>query len=92
MKCDYLLDVVLIALFNSVINECARRSQVGHLSTHSFRHSFRTWIDSINTPVGVQQRLMRHASIVTTMNQYGDALSEDMRQAHEKVAALALRN
>ena len=73
------------------LRRAAAAAGIGHLSTHSFRHSFRTWIDSLNTPVGVQQRLMRHASITTTMNQYGDALVNDMRQAHEKVANLALR-
>lgn len=40
--------------------------------------------------VGVQQELMRHADIRTTMNIYGDAVTEDMRQAHRKVAGLAL--
>ena len=31
-------------------------------------HSYLMWIDAIGTPVGVQQRLMRHADIRTTMN------------------------
>ena len=38
--------------------------------------------------LGVQQKLMRHADIRTTMN-YGDALTDDMRDAHEKVVRLA---
>lgn len=33
---------------------------------------------------------MRHADIRTTMNLYGDAMTEDMRLAQAKVAALAL--
>jgi hypothetical protein len=33
---------------------------------------------------------MRHADIRTTMNIYGDAVTEDMRQAHEKVVKLAM--
>ena len=41
-------------------------------------------------PVGVAQRLMRHSDIRTTMNQYGDALTDDMRQAHSKMVSLAL--
>jgi integrase len=40
--------------------------------------------------VGVQQKLMRHADIRTTMNIYGDAATEEMRQAHEKVVRLVL--
>jgi len=63
---------------------------IGHVSSHVFRHTHRTWLDSVGTPVGVQQRLMRHADIRTTMNLYGDAVTSDMRQAHEKVVDLAL--
>jgi len=55
-----------------------------------FRHTFRTWLDSVGTPVGVQQRLMRHADIRTTMNIYGDAFTSDMQNAHEKVVRLVL--
>jgi integrase len=39
-------------------------------------------------PVGVQQRLMRHADVRTTLNLYGDALT--MRSAQEKVVRLAI--
>ena len=41
----------------------------------------------MGTPIGVQQKLMRHADIRTTMNVYGDAIMDDMRSAHEKVCA-----
>jgi len=57
--------------------------------THSLRHTFRTWLDSVGTPVGVQQQLMRHADIRTTMNTYGDAVITDMVQAHGKIVGLA---
>jgi hypothetical protein len=39
----------------------------------------------------VQQRLMRHADIRTTMNQYGDALTADMQQAQGKVIQLVFK-
>ena len=39
----------------------------------------------------VQQKLMRHSDIRTTMNIYGDAATEDMREAHSKIARLALQ-
>jgi integrase len=38
----------------------------------------------------VQQRLMRHADIRTTMNIYGDAVTADMADAHGKIVGLAL--
>jgi len=63
---------------------------IGHLRSHAFRHTYRTWLDSIGTPVGVQQRLMRHSDIRTTMNIYGNAVTTDMREASGKVAMLAL--
>ena len=68
----------------------AVKAGIGHVSSHSFRHTHRTWLDSVGTPVGVQQRLMRHADVRTTMNIYGDALTDDMRSAHEKVVRLAM--
>jgi integrase len=50
------------------VQRAADAAGLGHLRTHSFRHTYRTWLDSVGTPVGVQQRLMRHADIRTTMN------------------------
>jgi len=41
----------------------AKQAGVGHVSSHTFRHTHRTWLDSVGTPVGVQQKLMRHADI-----------------------------
>ena len=40
--------------------------------------------------LGVQQPLLRHADIRTTMNVYGDAMTEDMAKAHGKIVRLAL--
>ncbi len=67
------------------------KAGIGHLSSHTFRHTHRSWLDAVGTPVGVQQRLMRHTDIRTTMNVYGTAATADMRQAHAKVVRLALR-
>jgi integrase len=39
----------------------------------------------------VQQELMRHASIHTTMNVYGRVLSDTKRQANSKVVQLVLK-
>jgi integrase len=72
------------------LGNAARKAGIGHVSSHTFRHTSRMWPDSVGTPVGVQQKLMRHADIRTTMNIYGDADSADMRNAHEKVVHLAI--
>ncbi len=72
------------------LSNAAKNLGIAHVSSHVFRHTHRSWLDSVGTPVGVQQRLMRHADIRTTMNLYGDAATADMREAHEKVVRLAL--
>jgi len=44
----------------------------------------------MGTPVGVQQKLMRHSDIRTTMNIYGDAATTDMREARRgKIVQMA---
>ena len=72
------------------LQRAADAAGIGHLRSHAFRHTYRTWLDSVGTPVGVQQKLMRHSDIRTTMNIYGDAVTPDMREASGKVAMLAL--
>jgi integrase len=73
------------------LDRAGKKCGVGHIGTHTFRNSFRMWIDAAGTTVGVQQKLMRHADIRTTMNIYGDAASADMREAHGKIVRLALQ-
>lgn len=70
--------------------KAADKAGIGGLGTHSLRHTYRSWLDSVGTPVGVQQKLMRHSDIRTTMNTYGDAGSAEMAEAHNKVVRLAL--
>jgi len=72
------------------LDRASKAAGLGHMGTHTFRHSYRMWIDAIGTPIGVQQKLMRHSDIRMTMNVYGDAASEDMRTAHGTIVRLAL--
>ncbi len=72
------------------LRRAAIKAGIGHLSSHTFRHTHRSWLDAVGTPVGVQQRLMRHTDIRTTMNVYGTAATADMREAHAKIVRLAL--
>ncbi|MGC2160688.1 MAG: tyrosine-type recombinase/integrase [Silvibacterium sp.] len=59
---------------------------------HTFRHTYRSWLDDTGAPVGVQQKLMRHAQISTTMNVYGNALMEAKREANAAVVNRILRS
>ena len=75
---------------HETLSDAATKAGIDHISSHVFRHTFRRWLDSVGTPVGVQQKLMRHADIRTTMNIYGGVVSENMRTASGKVARIAL--
>jgi integrase len=61
------------------------------LGWHTFRHSYRTLIDDLGTPIGVQQKLMRHSDVRTTMNVYGSAFEESKRRVNARVAELVLK-
>jgi integrase len=66
------------------------RCGIGRIGWHTFRHTFRTLLDETGAPMKVQQELMRHADIRTTMNVYGKAMDESKREAHGKVVRLVL--
>jgi integrase len=81
--------------YTGVWRELLRASGVagiGHLGTHAFRHTYRSWLDAVGTSVAVQQKLMRHADIRTTFNIYGDVVTDEMTIASGKVAQLAFRS
>jgi len=70
--------------------EAGLRSGVGRLGTHSLRHTYRSWLDAVGTQIAVQQKLMRHADIRTTLNIYGDVVTAEMANAHSKVVRMAI--
>ena len=75
---------------NDAYKKAASAAKVEHVSSHSMRHTYRSWLDAVGTPIAVQQKLMRHADIRTTMNTYGDVVTDEMSRAASKVAGLAL--
>jgi integrase len=62
-----------------------------HVGWKTFRHSYRSWLDETEAPIGVQRELMRHASIQTTMNVYGRAMTDSKRQAHGNVVEMVMK-
>jgi len=52
---------------------------------HTFRHSYSCLLRANHTDVKVQQELLRHSNIATTMNVYTQAVSEQKRAAHGQV-------
>ena len=75
---------------NDAYMKAAKAAGVGHVSTHSMRHTYRSWLDAVGTGIAVQQKIMRHADIRTTMKIYGDIVTDEMAVASSKVAGLAL--
>jgi integrase len=57
---------------------------------YAFRHTYRTILDHEGTSIGVQQKLMRHSDVRTTMNHYGTAYEKTKRQANTLVAGKLL--
>jgi integrase len=55
------------------------------------RHTYRSWLDQTKAPMTVQKDLMRHADIKTTMNVYGKAMAEPMREANSEVVRLVIQ-
>lgn len=62
---------------------------IERLGWHTFRHSYRSMLDVCGAPVGVQQKLMRHAQVNTTMR-YGNAYMAEKRKAHGAVVQMVL--
>jgi integrase len=75
---------------NDAYRKAASIAGIGHVSTHTMRHTYRSWLDAVGTSIAVQQKLMRHADIRTTMNVYGDVVTNEMELAHSKVVRMAL--
>jgi integrase len=75
---------------NDAYQKAGKASGVCNVSTHTMRHTYRSWLDAVGTAIAVQQKLMRHADIRTTMNVYGDVVTDEMSKAHSRVVGLAL--
>jgi integrase len=74
-----------------ILGRASKAAGMGHITTHAFRHTYRSWLDAVKTPIAVQQKMMRHTDIRTTMNVYGDVVTDEMSTASSKVAELAFR-
>jgi integrase len=61
---------------------------LGPIGWHTFRHTYRSSLHETGAPMKVQQELMRHASIQTTMNVYGRAMTDSKRKANSQVVGL----
>ena len=79
------------SILSKVIQPAARRGKLTkRVGWHTFRHSYSCLLRANHTDVKVQQELLRHSNIATTMNVYTQAVSEQKRAAHGQVVGQLL--
>jgi integrase len=61
------------------------------LGWHTFRHSYKSWMDQGGVSFSIQRDLMRHADIRTTMQVYGQVRMEELRGANSDVVSQAMK-
>ena len=71
----------------SRVERTARQPGLAHVSPY-----LSVPLDATGAPIGVQQKLMRHAQVSTTMDVYGNALMDSKREANSRVVSLLLRS
>jgi integrase len=72
------------------LQPAAERAGIGKIGWHTFRHTYSTMLRSLGVDLKVQQELLRHADIQTTMNIYTQAVSEAKREGNSKVVRMVL--
>jgi integrase len=72
------------------LKPAAETAEIGKIGWHTFRHTYSTLLRSLGVDVKVQQELLRHADIQTTMNIYTQAVSVAKREANSKVVRMVL--
>ena len=73
---------------NDAYLKTATDATVGHVSTHSMRHTYRAWLDAVGTPIAVQQKLMRARRHQNDVERLRDVVTDEMTQARRKVVGL----
>jgi integrase len=72
------------------LNRAAKAAGITRISTHSFRHSFRSWQSEMGVRLDVTKELMRHSTIAMTMDTYGALLGDEAKSVTERIAQLAI--
>lgn len=73
-------------ILTDYLKPAATKAGIGRIGWHTLRHTYSTLLRVLGTDVKVQQELLRHADIQTTLNVYTQAISAAKREAASKVA------
>jgi integrase len=79
------------SLLKHFVKPAAVRAKITkRVGWHTFRHSYSTQLRANGTDIKVQQELLRHSNVQTTLQVYTQAVSEQKREAHERVVGQLL--
>jgi integrase len=73
-----------------IVKSAGEKIGLPGIGWHAFRHTYRSLLDETGAPIGVQQKLMRHSNMATTMNVYGNACLRAKQQANSKVVHMVI--
>jgi integrase len=62
------------------------------LGWHTFRHSYKSWMDEAKVQLTVQRDLMRHSDTHITAQVYGNVRLEALREANSDIVQLAMED
>jgi hypothetical protein len=72
------------------LRPAAEKAKIGQIGWHTFRHTYSTLLRAYGADMKVQQELLRHSDIWTTMNIYTHTVSPALREANSKVVRMIL--
>jgi integrase len=75
----------------NILGPVGEAAGVGRIGWHSLRHTYSSLLHEHGTDLKVQQELLRHSDVRTTLNIYTQAVSSAKRAANSKVVQLLLR-
>ncbi len=64
---------------------------IGRVGWHTFRHTYSSLLREHEVDIKVQQALLRHADIRTTMNIYTQAVPRAVREANRRVVSTIMK-
>src|SRR5262249_2271688 len=73
------------SILEKQLKPTAARLGIGKIGWHTFRHTYSTRLRALGVGIKVQQELLRHATIKSTLGVYSQATSEQKRAANTQV-------
>ena len=78
------------AFCTGTLNPAAVRAGVGKIGWHTFRPSYSSLLRGVGADLKVQQELLRHSTIQSTMNVYTRAMPEGKRAVNSVIVRSVL--